>query len=885
MKPIKLKTSKEMNLNSIFVDYVTKNYGQQSITDKLQYYFSDFNQNRNVISHNKDNLYKIKDLILTLEITTKYFNQLIAIKSKMVFGSQPQCCNINFSWTDTITDNLWASNNINFEYYNVLFNIASLYFHLGYQKSLSPKVDKELRKEAIKDYKYSLYLFNIIKDEAKKKIEHRELPYDLYPAHCEYCATLCIIYGQIEIVKIAEETSPNEYILRGKLLMGIAENYNKAYLLSNGEPTKNGGKVSFRNYLLNRYFYYKSLVYKKLAEILTKKFDDTGLGYGEALVYQRLNMQELTECQKTVNYCEGLVEVEKFNNVFNNEKKILEKMEDLNHRIYHQFTPDPKTIKLESKILMVPLIIENLYIGENKLKFKDDPIINCEDLNLLTPNEIKPMLDRYKSQMTNFIQQYLSNYENENTIKSFIEKLNLPQKLIIKPIDTKNPKSVEIPSRILDKISQIKQLGGSFYLNDSMKKILSKSNELLENLNLILKDIKNEENEDNYYRQKLGDQWVINPSNSLNMNYIQNVNNYIAKINQSREYDIQENNQLNENIKRYDELNLTKNQIEQKIILLGQVNVQMTSEEKKIRDEIVKLYSLGDKSYNIINPILNEIKTGSAVIPFFAEVLINRMTEKSVFEVSKEKYLKRLEPMKDLNNEIKNQMKTINDLIPSISENIIFPKGNDNPVSKYFDSLEQNANDFLDTIQKLKKAENYYMDLENNINKLIKAIKDWLEKRKEEKKMLLGTMRGNIAKYDPNKVVNPFDNGNGNNNVDYYNANNMNNNYNPNFNQQNFPVNQNNANGYGYNNQNNNYYHQNNNYYNQNQNQIPPNNEYYYGYSNMGANNNNRFQPNNNFGDHFNPNQPNNINNNNPNIGKTFGPNNYNGPYNNNRGY
>ena len=81
-------------------------------------------------------------------------------------------------------------------------------------------------------------------------------------------------------------------------------------------------------------------------------------------------------------------------------------MEDLNHRIFHQFTPDPKIIKLDSKILMVPLIIENLYIGENKLKLKDVPIINCEDLNILISNEIKPMLYRYKSQMYNFIQQY-----------------------------------------------------------------------------------------------------------------------------------------------------------------------------------------------------------------------------------------------------------------------------------------------------------------------------------------------------------------------------------------------------------------------------------------------------------------------------------------------
>ena len=884
MKPIKLKTSKEMNLSSIFEEYVIKNYGQQSITEKLKYYFSDFNQNRNVISHNKEDLNKIKDLLLTLDITTKYFNQLIAIKSKMVFGSQPQCCNINFSWSDTITNNLWASNNVNFEYYNVLFNIASLYFHLGYQKSQSSKVDKNLRKEAIKDYKYSLYLFTLIKDEAKKKIEQKELPYDLYPSHCEYCATLCIIYGQIEIVKIAEETSPTEYALRGKLLMGIAENYNKAYLLSNKEPTKNGGKDSFRYYLLNRYFYYKSLVYKKLAEISSKKFDDTGLGYGEALVYQQLNMQELTECQKTVNFCEGLVQVDIFNNIFLNEKKILDKMADLKHRIYHQFTPDPKTIKLESKILMVPLTIENLYIGENKLKFREDPVIYCEDLNLLTPNEIKPMLNRYKSQMNNFIQQYLNKYENENTIKNFIIKLNLPQRLAIKPLDTKNPKSVEIPSKLMEKLSQIKLLGGSFYLNDSMIKILNKSKELIENLNSILKDIKNEENEDNHYRQKLGDQWVITPSTSLNMNYIQTINNYLAKINQSREYDVKENNQLIGNGKKYDELNLSKNQIEQKMIQLGQVNVKLTPEEQKIRDEIVKLYSLGDKSYDITNPILNEIKTGSAVIPFFAEVLINRMTEKSVFEISKEKYLKQLEPIEGINNEIKSQMKTINDLIPTVSDNLIFPKEDDNPISKYIYSLEQNANEFLDNIQKIKKAESYYIDFENNINKLIKCIKEWLEKRKEEKKMLLGTIRGNVPKYDPNQVTNPFDNGNNNKNADYYKVNNINNNnfnLNPNIPKQNIPtnpnINQNNAQVYGNNNT------QNHNYYNKNQNM--PNTEYFSGYANTPAKNYippARFNQNNNFDDHFNPNKPNNVNNYNPNYNGQY---NNNIPYNNNRGF
>ena len=243
-----------------------------------------------------------------------------------------------------------------------------------------------------------------------------------------------------------------------------------------------------------------------------------------------------------------------------------------------------------------------------------------------------------------------------------------------------------------------------------------------------------------------------------------------------------------------------------------------------------------------------------------------------------------MEPIEGISNEIKSQMKTINDLIPTVSDNLIFPKEDDNPISKYIYSLEQNANEFLDNIQKIKKAESYYIDFENNINKLIKCIKEWLEKRKEEKKMLLGTIRGNVPKYDPNQVTNPFDNGNNNKNADYYKVNNINNNnfnLNPNIPKQNIPtnpnINQNNAQFYGNNNT------QNNNYYNQNPNL--PNTEYFSGYSNTPAKNYippARFNQNNNFDDHFNPNKPNNVNNYNPNYNGQY---NNNIPYNNNRGF
>ena len=334
-----------------------------------------------------------------------------------------------------------------------------------------------------------------------------------------------------------------------------------------------------------------------------------------------------------------------------------------------------------------------------------------------------------------------------------------------------------MPENLWEKISDIQQLGGIIYLNNTMKKILNKSSDFIDNLNLMLSEIMKEENEDNYYRNKLGNKWAISPSKNFNINYIEKIKNYQSKINQAREEDIKDENDLYEKTQNYEDLNLTKNQFEQKINQLSQTNVEMTKEEKNIRIEIVKLYSLGDKSFNITNPIFKEIQSGSGVIPYFSKVLSNQMNEQSVFEMAKEKYLKQLQPLEAISNEINNQKMKVNDLIPTISENSIFPRGNDDDkVSNFFENLDRTVNDFLEKKEKINNRENNYIEFEDNINDLIRTVKDWLEQRKEEKQMLLGKVGGNIPKFNPNSAVNPFDN---NNESDYMNEINNNDNYNP----------------------------------------------------------------------------------------------------------
>ena len=758
MKPTRLKRSKETNYDSIFLNYISSTYGPQSITTNLQSFFNDFNENRKVISYKKDDIYKIQDLNMTLQITAKYFNQLIAIKSKTVISPQSGCCDLEFLWTDTITGASYVSHDVNFEYYNVLFNIASLYFHLGYQKSMDKNINKDLRKEIVKDYKKSMYLFSLIRDEAINKIPQMELPPDLTPTYCEYCITICEMYGQIEIVRIAELTNPNEFNLRSKLLIGLSQLYLKAFQLSNADPISRGGTPEFRNYLNNRSFYYKSLVYKKFAQINTKKFDDTGLGYGEAYVYQDLSVQCLTECQKTINNMGKLVDVDSFNAYYIQETQLRDKMKDLQTRIYHQFTPDPNSIKFESKIMMAPLPVDDLYIGDKKDKIKEDPKAYCEDLYLLTPNEIRPMLEEYKEKMNKFITDYLSKYENENTINNFINNLHLGAKFIKRPNDDNKGTNFDY-NETWDKIVQIQNLGGAVFLSNSMKKILNKSNELEKNLNILLQELQIEDNEDNYYRTKIGPQYVLTPSKELNSNFIQSIKSFIDNIKKAREFDLQKEKEINEaSTKEYQELILSKEQFTLNIRRLSKVNEPFNEEEQKLRNEIVKLYELEEKMDNIINPIIKEINSGSAVINYFAEVLVNRMTERSIFDITKEKYIKQLEPVDNINKEIKNQMFNIKQIMPNLSDNLIFPRANENKAIEYINNLENYIASFHKNREKLVKAENYYIDLETKIENLIKSVRGWISKRKEEKNYCLGTAKGHIKQYDPNNIENPFGN-------------------------------------------------------------------------------------------------------------------------------
>ena len=744
MQPTHLKKTAPIDMYSKLENYVLSNYSMGMLSDNVDHFFRDIKQNRDVICKLSKNISSVDQLTQHRLILTTYLNEILALKSKMTFGKQSYSCKIGFCWTDTICKKEWKSYNIYFEIYNCLYNLGVIYYLLGNHLGNTAKDDKNINKEAVKNYKHALFIFDRLKNEAYSAINIKELPYDLYPSHLKYLSKLCIIFGQVEIIEVAQIISKNEFNLQAKLYKGISETLKVAFSLSNQKPTSKGGKPEFRAYLSNRIQYYRGLMYYKLKEGAQKKFNDKGVGYGEALVFQGKYVKKLLECQKTLQECGQYIDIKAFNEKLKVEKELGQKMLDLNNRIYRQPTNEDKNFKIESKILMNPVLPDDLYIGKNKDKAKEDGENLCPELDYLIPSQTKEMIDRYKQRMSDFLQQNISQYETEKSINSFLQNLHLPNYLTKRRTgETLNQGSISLPPQLWDKISQVQQLGGTVALNDIMSNIHNKYNYLVSNLENTLNSFKNEENDDNMNRQKYGSKWIRKSSNVLNVKFIQAIQNHLKNLQGTCIYDQKMNDDICNNAKYFEKISCSKAKLTNDIPGRVVGKKPENSNESQLHDEILNLYDLSDKTNDIISPIYDQLNDDSAVLSMFVEVLEKNTTEQAIFNKNKEDYEKKFNELKEISEQILNQKKVINDLASKVVPEMMKKQKDQNvgdETMEYFKELDKYANLYLNMYDKCKKGEDYYNNLQYKVDEVLAASNKWMIRRNEEKNALISTI-------------------------------------------------------------------------------------------------------------------------------------------------
>ena len=595
----KLKSAVLIDLVSQIKNYIISNYDANSFTPTVEKFLAEAQQNRNVISDLGDVKQNLDTLKSNRQICLHYLSQLNLLKSKMSFGKEKIAVHIEFNWKDTLKNNNWKSMNINFEIYNVMFNLANIYLNIAKIESFEAagKDDNKL-KEAIKSYQYAAWFFDKIKNEAPQCLSEKEIPNDLQPPYMTYCSCLCIAYAQKNLITVAENKKTNPNLL-AQLCKGVEDMYKNAALIAKEKPLSKMLGDQYIYYINNRVNYHEALTYSKLRDEALANFDKKGDGYGICICYQGALVQCLMNNEKELKKIKNPLPKDSL--ILANEQKLGADMFDKNN-VYRNPIPDleklPKALqKIMANPAMPPDYKEN--VEENR------------ELDALIPREVRAMIEQYKAKMMEFISQQLNQYENEDTVTQFLNSLGLPSSL----------ETVLSSSNISDSlwrnISDVQSRGGIMYLNNLMKSLQASPGEIKNRIEQSENLIKNEEAEDQKLRSQYGTKWNRRQSSDLNGNYVNTLNDYKNKLNQAMQCDQNTINDIQNNLKYFDLLSLSREQLNQKIPHRVDANaIKQCKEANDLRAEMDNLENEKNKAMEVISKIFASLNDDNVAAQF-----------------------------------------------------------------------------------------------------------------------------------------------------------------------------------------------------------------------------------------------------------------------------
>jgi programmed cell death 6-interacting protein len=407
-------------------------------------------------------------------------------------------------------------------------------------------------------------------------------------------------------------------------------------------------------------------------------------------------------------------------------------MEGKNQRIYFDSIPDPSTLpKIEKKLMVSPQPVPDDLNNQNNQKSLDE----------LVPKGCKEMVLNFKKQMMDYIGSCLNNYENDSSIYSFLSDLNLPSSL--ETVLSQN----EISESLWKRINEVQQKGGSIYLTNNITNLDKKSEDVARRINDIKTVLKNEEEENNKYAQLYGTRWTRMPSDKINFQYLNILNDYAKKLDIARNCDATTKVQIMESMRFYEILTLSKEQLKNKIpIKVDASSIKECEEAKSLRQELDNLDTAKEKLMEVINKIFQTLNEDN-VIPQFLKVLQKKITEKQVFTDSKVKYDEMFKELETISNEIKKIKSTIiakNDAFIKVKTNSFkTPEENE----KFFKDLENYVQQYNQRLVNLNQGMNFYNEFNNRLNEINIHVTDYLMARDIEKNDLIKQINSGLNNF------------------------------------------------------------------------------------------------------------------------------------------
>ena len=620
----KFRIGNDCNYMSAFDDYIRRNY-PLGVFNQCQDFIRDLNQTRNTVCYLSPNQNEsILDSLLSKCVI--YIKTLLELNTTIPI--EPTGLKINFAWREACKDQVTISNNLYYEICSVKYNMAILLMSKGYIK-LNSK-DKNILIEAYKSFIEAAGLFEEITTLCNTYYVTKENIPDFSENLLYTCKNYALGMGQIAIYKISEGTYGPELLL--KLAYGIYTLLNRA-LSSTLCINDDRGEIDY----LARYYLLKALILGKDEHV--KKYEERGRDIGIILGFDLAILEHLKKLESNKN---KFGTHEQHTEITNLIRTIQSEYDNYN---YKNNLVNKEQIDAKEQISNLPSLIK-AKVPDSKFDLDVSPLASLNQVkrSLIKP-EIKPMIDRYISEMRKYVDGNIYNYETPEKIDDFINKRGLYD------IFGYYGGASVLSNEVFRDIQEIQNKGGLGGLLQKFKLLNNEYHNIQNKINIINNIYSKEEMENENYYKMYGNKWNL----PLDPTYKNSLNELLNVLNRSRQSDIELSGIIMSDKSFYDLLKFKeKAEIEAKIPKdMSEIKLQSSPLIESLQKNVNLLYEKKNIMLDLLNKLYSKINNEWPLNDFN---LIQRKlkSEATALQEQKDAIIVNFKEIEKINSEILN---------------------------------------------------------------------------------------------------------------------------------------------------------------------------------------------------------------------------------------
>jgi len=713
MLGIDLRKTKPNSVSAAIKQYISITYDEDPTA-----YTEDLNQFEKI----RNDIINLPICDNSVNVLYKYYGQLVYLCAKFPLEDNKITC--VFSWTPSFgKDKKYVNiSSVEYEKACVLFNIGAMLSNVGTKENLENPDDV---KNACIYFQRAAGIFSYLKDELHGSLKC-PVPTDMLPNSLDYLINLMLAQAQECFWKKAVLSKMKNGTIM-KLAKAASSLYCEAYKVGSNN---NIIPQEWISYTLSKMYYLEAASLVRYAMV---NYDNCK--YGDQISC-------LQEAEKLMLKCKGLKQ--HLQNDYYEDLKSFTKFvsgrvkeeNDSNDKIYMDLVPDFSKLKAIDGAVMVKSIPP---LDQKALEgIVGKPLFDC-----LIPFNYHEVIVNYNTNKEQLVANIINRLKSEcQTCEDKVSSLNINAS-----IDALE-QTHGLPQSVIERSNIVIRKGGLKTIEETFAKVSAISQDNLQIIDKLKKDLNEEENDDLAAKKQFGERWTREISRNLNRGLMEKLKSYEEKIVQAVIADGVIRDKIDKNIVGIETLSSTKEELEASIPACrpnASLNVKNNPEVINLKEKMKQFEQSLEQKQTIIKNLNEKCKNDT-----INNVVLKLITNKE--EINKEKIvgeeLQKYGTDRQIVNDFVEGLKNLTNEIVELNSVFVLKKYKDNLLierENALKSLEDSYKIYEEICMNLDEGINFHSKINSLLKVLSTNVSDFIFARKLDMKERINELTSSIS--------------------------------------------------------------------------------------------------------------------------------------------